>query len=397
MEAYSGFAEVYDLFMDNVPYEDWCRYLVHLLRRYGVKDGLVLELGCGTGKMTRLLAKAGYDMIGVDVSEEMLGIARQAESTGADILYLNQDMREFELYGTVGAVVSICDSMNYITEEEDLRKVFSLVNNYLDPGGIFVFDLNTLYKYRKVLGEQVICENREEGSFIWENDYDEAARLNEYGMTFFVREADGRYRKYEETHYQRAYEIEKIKELIENSGLEWVACYEAFGEQAPGADSERVYIIARECTKSKGGRAYVRLHRKGNGGKRTNPRICHHVKGAHRKGKNPPQHESRHDGCAWKAFIRRCHDGRHDERRKRSPNHTGAGQRPGKSADGNCRFRRACKRISRSGGCHTAAQCTGQTGRRRRHWHRGDERHKGSWHERTLRRANRFADRRDCR
>ena len=139
METYSGFAEVYDLFMDNVPYTDWCRYLLRKLHKYGIYDGIVLDLGCGTGKMTRLLAKAGYDMIGADISGEMLGIARQKKSPGsADILYLNQDMRKLELYGTVRAVISVCDSLNYITEENALLRVFSRVDNYLDPGGIFI-------------------------------------------------------------------------------------------------------------------------------------------------------------------------------------------------------------------------------------------------------------------
>lgn len=255
MNVYSGFAEVYDLFMDNVPYEEWSRELIRILQKYGVRDGLVLELGCGTGKMTRLLAGAGYDMIGLDSSEEMLGIARERKTEkergekDPDILYLHQDMREFELYGTVGAVVSVCDSMNYVTEEEELLAVFKLVNNYLDPGGIFLFDLNTLYKYREVLGEETICENREEGSFIWENYYDERERINEYDLTLFIKEEDGRYRKYEETHFQRGYDLETVRKLIEKAGLEWVACYEAFSEEIPKEDCERVYVIARECTK----------------------------------------------------------------------------------------------------------------------------------------------------
>ena len=112
MDAYTSFAEVYDMFMDNIPYEDWCGYLTSLLKEYGINDGLVLDLGCGTGTLTELLAKEGYDMIGVDVSEDMLqeAIEKRAES-GLPILYLLQDMREFELYGTVRAVVSICDSL----------------------------------------------------------------------------------------------------------------------------------------------------------------------------------------------------------------------------------------------------------------------------------------------
>ena len=152
----------------------------------------------------------GYDLIGVDLSDEMLEIAMekqvgQGDGVPGSILYLNQDMREFELYGTVRAVVSICDSMNYLMEYEDLVRVFKLVNNYLDPGGVFIFDLNTLYKYQVELGEQTIAENREEGSFIWENFYDEEEMVNEYDLTLFIRQEDGRYQKYEETHYPVSY------------------------------------------------------------------------------------------------------------------------------------------------------------------------------------------------
>ena len=172
MDSYTSFAQVYDLFMDNVDYLAWCEYIKSLLKEYGINDGLVLDLGCGTGTVTELLADAGYDMIGVDNSCDMLEIAEEKkEKSGHDILYLMQDMREFELYGTVRAVVSVCDSVNYILEEEDLLEVFSLVNNYLDPGGMFIFDMNTRYKYEQ-MGDCTIAENREESSFIWDNFYD---------------------------------------------------------------------------------------------------------------------------------------------------------------------------------------------------------------------------------
>ena len=161
MEAYSDFAKVYDLFMDNVNYEEWSRYLCTILKENGIEDGLVLELGCGTGTMTELMASAGYDMIGVDNSEEMLAEAMEKRVvSGHDILYLMQDMQEFELNGTVRAVIRVCDSMNYLLEEDELREVFSLVNYYLDPGGLFIFDMNTVYKYKKLLGNQTIAENR---------------------------------------------------------------------------------------------------------------------------------------------------------------------------------------------------------------------------------------------
>lgn len=246
MEAYTGFAAVYDLFMDNVPYEEWHSYLNGLLTEYGVRDGIVLELGCGTGRMTRLLAGDGYDMIGIDNSEEMLQIAGEAGTGEEGILYLLQDMREFELYGTVRAVVSICDSMNYILEEEELLTVLRLVNNYLDPGGVFIFDMNTEYKYKELLGETTICENREEGSFIWENYYEEEEQMNQYDLTLFIKEENGLYRKYEETHFQRAYDISRVQELIEEAGMEFVTAYDAFTHDEVKADSERIYVIARE-------------------------------------------------------------------------------------------------------------------------------------------------------
>lgn len=248
MDAYTSFASVYDTFMDNIPYEEWAEYLVDLLKEYGISNGLVLDLGCGTGNMTELLASAGYDMIGVDNAEEMLEIAMEKRAkSGHDILYLLQDMREFELYGTVKAIVSICDSMNYITEEDDLLEVFRLANNYLDPKGIFIFDFNTVYKYREVLGNQTIAEDREDCSFIWDNYYYENEQINEYELSLFIKEQDSDlYRKYQEMHYQKAYDLETIKGLVEESGLEYITAYDAFTRNQPTEESERIYVIVRE-------------------------------------------------------------------------------------------------------------------------------------------------------
>jgi len=248
LEAYTSFASVYDTFMDNIPYEEWAEYLISILKEYAITDGLVLDLGCGTGNMTELLAKSGYDMIGVDNAEEMLEIAMEKRAqSGHDILYLLQDMREFELYGTVRAIVSICDSVNYITEDEELLEVFRLVNNYLDPKGLFVFDFNTVYKYSKVLGDRTIAEDREDCSFIWDNYYYEEEQINEYELSLFIREEDSDlYRKYKETHFQRAYDLKTIKSLVEQSGLEYITAYDAFTRNAPTRRSERIYVIARE-------------------------------------------------------------------------------------------------------------------------------------------------------
>ena len=206
MESYGKFASVYDMFQDNVNYREWTEYIVETLAQDEIKDGLVLELGCGTGTVTEMLAEAGYDMIGIDNSEEMLAEAMEKRvESGHNILYLLQDMQDFELYGTVRAVISVCDSMNYLTDEEDLEYVFALVNNYLDPGGLFVFDMNTIHKYRDVIGDTTIAEDREDGSFIWENSYDQEKNLNVYELALFLPREDGLYEKCEEEHGSRVY------------------------------------------------------------------------------------------------------------------------------------------------------------------------------------------------
>lgn len=247
MEAYMSFAKVYDIFMDNVPYGDWAGYLHELLTEYGMEDGIVLDLGCGTGNLTEKLAGLGYDMIGVDASPDMLEIAMDKRvQSGYDILYLLQDMREFELYGTVRAVVSACDCVNYITDPEELTDVFRLVNNYLDPAGIFVFDFNTEYKYRELLGDRTIAEDREECSFIWDNFYDEEDGINEYELTLFIREEDDRYRKYQETHFQKAYTLEQMKDFLSAAGMEYVTAYDAYTKKPPHPESERICVVARE-------------------------------------------------------------------------------------------------------------------------------------------------------
>ena len=248
MDAYTGFARVYDTFMEETPYDKWCDRIAEILKENGIKDGLLCELGAGTGEMTRRLRDRGYDMIGVDSSEEMLAVAKAKEET-EDILYLCQDMREFELYGTVRGIVSVCDSINYITDTKDLTKVFKLVNNYLDPAGIFVFDFNTKHKYRDVIGDTVIAENRDDESFIWENSYYPEEDINEYDITFFVREGD-LFRKFTETHVQRGYTLSEIKKSLAAAGLVFVSAEDSDTGAAPTRNSERILVTARECGKT---------------------------------------------------------------------------------------------------------------------------------------------------
>lgn len=246
---YESFASVYDALMDDVPYDEWCEFLCWVLKNHGIEDGLVLDLGCGTGSMTRQLAARGYDMIGADASVEMLEIARGKGPTDPPILYLLQDMRSFELYGTVRAIVSVCDSLNYIQTEEELAQVLRLADNYLDPGGLLVFDMNTPYKYRELLGDRTFAENREQVSYIWENTWYEEEQVNEYDLTLFLAQPDGNYRRFDEVHTQRSFEPETVRKLIEEAGLKLEAVLDAYSNSPLTPKSERMMFIAREVKK----------------------------------------------------------------------------------------------------------------------------------------------------
>ncbi len=260
MEIYGGFAGVYDELMDNVPYEQWSRMLDTLIRKYGVsrpergveetlesERNQVLDLGCGTGTMAELMYGLGYDVMGVDLSEDMLNAAMEKrEKSGSGILYLRQDMRELELYSTVGTIYSVCDSLNYILKEEELLQVFSLVNNYLFPGGIFVFDFNTDYKYREIIGDATIAENREDCSFIWENYYDAETGFNEYDLTVFVRKEEDIFRRYREVHIQKGYTLEQMTELLARAGMVFLEAHDADTLGPVEPKSARIRIVAGE-------------------------------------------------------------------------------------------------------------------------------------------------------
>lgn len=269
MDAYTSFAQVYDLFMDNVPYDAWADYIRQWLMQEGILDGVLLDLGCGTGKMTRRMAASGYDMIGVDLSLDMLEIAREAEYEAleeyevpdfkedtemnmeengqeAGILYLLQDMRELELYEPVLAIYSACDCLNYILEEEELLHVFFRVAEALKPGGAFLFDMNTLYKYEELLADHTFAENRDEGSFIWENDYDNKTQINEYDLTLYVAGEDGVYERFYETHYQRGYSSELVVSLLEKAGFTDIHVYDAYTKNPLSPESDRMTVTARK-------------------------------------------------------------------------------------------------------------------------------------------------------
>lgn len=277
LSPYEGFSEVYEELMDDVPYEKWCDRICGILEEKGIRNGLVLDLCCGTGKMTRLMAARGYDMTGVDSSEEMLAKARMSdgncnitgihlpekmptnattsedgdetvveEDNKKEILYLCQEAAELELYGTVDAVISVCDSLNYILDSEELTEVFKRVNNYLNANGLFIFDLNTQYKFKEILKDGCIAENREGVSYIWNNYYDEDEKINEYELTLFIEREEGLYEKQVEYHYERAYDIEEIKECLDKAGLRLIGIYNDYEDEPICKDSQRVLFVAAE-------------------------------------------------------------------------------------------------------------------------------------------------------
>lgn len=256
MDSYSHFATLYDEFMEDVPYDEWCDFIVRILKENQITDSLVCELGSGTGNITERMALKGYDMIGIDNSDEMLSVAQNKRTESDDerikkILYLCQDMREFELYGTVSAFISSFDSINYLLEDGEVEETFRLVNNYLDPKGLFIFDFNTDANYRKLDEAAAGSDVIDDVTFTWCNTYDEDQRINEHELSFFVPSAEDSdlYRKYTEYHYQRGYKLEEIKDMLKKSGLVFEKAYDGYSFEEADEESSRIYVVARESGK----------------------------------------------------------------------------------------------------------------------------------------------------
>ena len=244
---YGGFARLYDGLMADVPYEKWVDYYFDIFRRFGCKTNLGLDLGCGTGSVALELARRGCDMIGADISAEMLAVAREkAAREGLNVLLLNQDMAEFELYGTVDFIVSSLDCINYITDKNRLKRVFKLVNNYLEPDGLFVFDVNTEYKLSAILGDNAFVGGGDEVFYTWQNSYDRRSRTCDFYLSFFEKGADGRYSRFDELHAERAYSEEELRSMLAAAGLKLEGVFHELTFQKPKKTSERLFFVARE-------------------------------------------------------------------------------------------------------------------------------------------------------
>ncbi len=251
---YDLLAPIYDKINAELDYSAWADFIEEIIRRE-YREGtpeLVLDLGCGTGKMTLELARRGYDMTGVDISPEMLDIARgEAEREGiADrILWLCQDMRSFELYGTVDVAVSCLDSINHLTGIKELSDCLSLVHNYLVPDGLFIFDINGKYKFESIYGTSTYAMEEDGAVCIWQNYYNPRTCLCDFYITIFKEEHDGRYSRYDDEQRERMYTLRSIKTHLAAAGFELVGAYSDFDFTEGGDGDERIYLVAR-CKKN---------------------------------------------------------------------------------------------------------------------------------------------------
>ncbi len=258
-EGYNAVARIYDRLNSDIDYAAWADFFEACFDRFlPARPSLVLDLACGTGSMTLELAARGYDMIGVDGSADMLAEAYNRASGLPRLLFLQQDMREFELYGTVGAVTCCLDSLNYLLSPDDLVRCFATVHNYLDPGGLFLFDMNTPYKFSHVYADNAYIledelvwdegEETEERAAVfcgWQNDYHPDTQICDFSLSIFEELPNGSYRRSDEHQQERCYALSEILDALKAAKLEPLGVWQDFGFASPDDTAERWYFAAR--------------------------------------------------------------------------------------------------------------------------------------------------------
>lgn len=243
---YNEFAKIYDS-LQEIDYNSFADYYESIFKKYELSPSLVLDLACGTGNVTLLLAKRGYDMIGIDLSEEMLGIAAdKAREENLDILLLNQDITEFELYGTVDAAICSLDGVNYLTGDGDLTSLFALIKNYLNPGGIFIFDINSEHKLKNILGENTFVYDEDDVYCVWSSSYDDEDKICCFNLDFFTQTENGLYRRDEEYQEERAYSVDEIKTAAEQVGLQVCGIFDDRSLEPAHSLSERIFFVVKK-------------------------------------------------------------------------------------------------------------------------------------------------------
>lgn len=248
MDQYKDFAFIYDELMNEVDYNGWVEYIEEIIEKEGTKVQNILELACGTGNLTIPLTKKNYDIAGIDISEEMLGVAREkAEKEGVELVLLQQDIAELDFDITnLDCVLCACDGFNYITYDEDLENVFKKTYELLKENGLFIFDISSFYKLSSVLGNNMYGENREDIAYMWQNYFDDEENLVEMELAFFVKDEDGRFERFEEVHQQRAYTEEEILDMLQSVGFKDIKVYSDFTFETPKKDSERIFFVAKK-------------------------------------------------------------------------------------------------------------------------------------------------------
>ena len=240
---YNDFAYVYDeLIREDIEYEKVCDFLENVFTIYDKNPNLVCDLACGTGNITIPMSRRGYDMIGVDVSPEMLDVARSKNNSGKDILYLCQDMRKLDLYGTCDAFLCMTDGFNYITSMESLKKIFNRIRTcFIEPDGIFIFDLSSVYKLKNVLGGNIFIYDKDDMFYTWENSYKEPFCKME--LNFFKKDGEV-YTRFVESQIQRAYTKKQIENLLIESGFSKVDVYGGYTFNPPENSENRLVFVA---------------------------------------------------------------------------------------------------------------------------------------------------------
>ena len=241
-EGYRALAGVYDLLSREIDYRAWADFIERCFARWlPEKPELVLDLACGTGRMTHELARRGYDMIGVDGSADMLSVAYDTKPDGSGTLLLEQDLRTFELYGTVGAVTCCLDSLNYLTDARAVRETFRRLHLFIAPGGSLVFDVHALGKLEAMDG-QVWLDEREDVYCVWRTEYSRRSRLLDYYVDIFSARADGAWERSFEEHHQRWYSVSELTEWLTAAGFGEIRVYGDCRLRAPNETDGRIYI-----------------------------------------------------------------------------------------------------------------------------------------------------------
>lgn len=245
MESYGEFAAVYDKLMDDFDYPAWAEYYMDLISGAGVKVRRMCDCACGTGSMTIQFAKRGINVTGMDISRDMLEIAAvRARRAAQKIIFTAQDMTKLTLPRPVDAIVCACDGVNYLTDDGAVGEFFRAAHTNIKPGGCLAFDISSRYKLEKVIGNGFFGEERDEVAYIWSNSLDEEKHIVEMDLTFFVRQEDGLYRRFEEKHRQRAHSADEIAAALEENGFCDIKIYGNMNFNAPGPEEQRLHFIA---------------------------------------------------------------------------------------------------------------------------------------------------------